>query len=352
MPDSSTLKEAGLIYVSDTMPGIRRIGAGRGFYYRDGTNQKVTDHATLTRIRNLAIPPAWSDVWISPDPEGHLQATGRDVRHRKHYRYHPAWTDLRDAAKFAGLVAFARRLPALRRTVSKDMQCPALSRERVLATVVRLLERTLIRIGNDIYAEENKSYGLTTLRRRHLDLQGTQLRFRFKGKSGQEWSLQIADRRIANTVRQLQELPGQRLFRYLDEDGTACDIHSHDVNAYLQAAMGDQFTSKHFRTWGATVQAAAMLEDTPTPEANREQARILNQVLDDVAGNLGHTRTVCRNCYVHPAVITQWEKGKLGQQMKATRHHVDKPRRGLTRDEEVVLRWLRNRKPADAATDA
>jgi DNA topoisomerase-1 len=347
MAGNTTFKEAGLVYVSDSLPGYRRIGAGRGFFYCDAAGRKVTQASTLARIHALAIPPAWTDVWICPDPLGHLQATGRDARQRKQYRYHPAWSDLRDAAKFSGLVAFARRLPDLRQSVANDMNRPPLSRDRVLATVVGLLDKTLIRIGNDIYADENKSYGLTTLRARHLDLQGTRLRFRFKGKSGQEWSLQVADRRIANTVRQLQELRGQRLFRYLDEDKATYGIHSQDVSAYIRSSMGEGFTSKHFRTWGATLQAAILLEDEPTPETKRQRVRVLNRALDQVAGNLHHTRTVCRNCYVHPMVIDQWEKGRIGLQMAAIRRHVDKPRDGLDENEEVVLRWLRNRKPSD-----
>jgi DNA topoisomerase I len=350
MPASDTLEEAALVHVTDEAPGIRRRRAGRGFTYRDPKGRKVTDEAVLARIRGLAIPPAWTDVWICTDPAGHLQATGRDARHRKQYRYHPAWSALRDAAKFSGLSDFGRHLPDLRQTIDADLRRPLLSRERVLATVVRLLDRTLIRIGNDVYATENKSYGLTTLRARHLDLQGTQMRFRFKGKSGQEWSLQVADRRVANTVRQLQDLPGQRLFRYLDAEGTPRDVQSHDVNAYMRAAMGEGFTSKHFRTWGATVQAATALEQTPRPDSQRQQTLVLNQMLDRVAGNLRHTRTVCRNCYVHPHVITAWQQGLITRQMRAIRSHLTRSREGLDLDEEVVLRWLdRHESSADLA---
>ena len=334
---------AGLVYVPDSAPGIRRIGAGRGFFYRDAKGEKVTDQAVLDRIAALAIPPAWTDVWICTDPCGHLQATGRDARDRKQYRYHPAWSAQRDAEKFSNLAAFVRGLPALREAVAQDMAAPALSRGRVLATVVRLLEKTLIRIGNDAYAEENQSYGLTTLRARHLDLAGTKLRFTFRGKSGKEWSLQLSDRRIAHTVRRLQDLPGQRLFRYLDAEGQPHDVQSHDVNAYMRAAMGADFTSKHFRTWGATVQAATALEETDLPQTQAEQARVLNSIIDTVASRLGHTRTICRTCYVHPRVIAAWQEGRITAQMGAIRRQLPAPRDGLEPDEEVVLRWLERR---------
>lgn len=343
MQEQLSDQEADLVYVPDSAPGMRRVGAGRGFFYRDAKGRKVTDPSVLDRITALAIPPAWTDVWICADPAGHLQATGRDARNRKQYRYHPAWSARRDAQKFSGLVAFAHRLPALRRTVAQDMGASALSRDRVLATVVRLLDKTLIRIGNDVYADENQSYGLTTLRGRHLHLAGARLRFRFKGKSGKEWSLDVSDRRIANTVRRLQDLPGQRLFRYVDDAGQLRDVHSHDVNAYMRAAMDKDFTSKHFRTWGATVQAATALERTQTPQTRQEQAMVLNKVIDAVANRLGHTRTVCRNCYIHPRVIAEWQGGRIGTQMAAIRRQGRDTRSGLERDEAVVLRWLEHR---------
>lgn len=349
MKDGMTEQETDLVYVSDSAPGIRRIGAGRGFFYRDPAGCRITDQAVLDRIASLVIPPAWTDVWICTDPLGHLQATGRDARQRKQYRYHPDWSAQRDAQKFSSLAAFARGLPTLREHVERDMGAPALSRDRVLATVVRLLDRTLIRIGNDAYAAENQSYGLTTLRRRHLDLAGSKLRFSFTGKSGKEWSLQVTDRRIANTVRRLQDLPGQRLFRHLDEEGTLHDVHSHDVNAYMRAAMGAPFTSKHFRTWGATVQAATALAQTQLPDSRKEEARVLNQIIDTVAGRLGHTRTVCRNCYVHPRVIAEWQAGRITAQMGAIRGHLRRPRARLDPDEEVVLRWLERRERDDGS---
>lgn len=340
MTEPADAGNARLIYMTDSAPGLRRIGAGRGFYYRDPKGRKVTDKAALDRIKALVIPPAWADVWICPDPKGHLQATGRDAKGRKQYIYHPDWTAMRDAAKFSSLSAFADALPDLRQTVERDMRKPLLSHDRVLAVVVWLLDRTLIRVGNDIYANDNKSYGLTTLRARHLDLNGAKLRFSFTGKSGQAWTLQVTDRRIANTVRQLQDLPGQRLFRYPDADGRLHDIHSHDVNAYMHAASGQAFTSKHFRTWGATVQAAVTLAQTDTPPTPRERARVLNSVVDKVASRLHHTRTVCRTCYIHPAVMGAWKRGQLAEQMTKIRQHRRKRTEGLDADEDILRRWL------------
>jgi len=330
----------GLAYVADTDPGIRRIGAGRGFFYRDSGGRRITGEAALARIRALAIPPAWRDVWICPDPAGHIQATGRDERGRKQYRYHPDWTAHRDAAKFSGLVAFARRLPRLRAQVDADLRKRGLPRERVVASAVRLLDMTLIRIGNDVYASENKSYGLTTLRSHHLEVTGARLRFSFKGKSGKTWALSLSDRRVARVIRGLQDLPGQRLFQYPDEDGNRIDIRSQNVNAYIRAVMGDDFSSKHFRTWGATVQAAMALAETAVPATQREQAVVLNRVLDDVAKTLRNTRTVCRKCYVHPLVITGWQEGTLAPRITALDKRLRRPRAGLRRDEALVLRWL------------
>lgn len=339
-PEGIDLAGTGLVYVTDTDPGIRRIGAGRGFYYRDTKGRRITADATIARIRALAIPPAWRDVWICADPAGHTQATGRDERGRKQYRYHPEWTSWRDAAKFSGLIAFARRLPGLRAQVDADLRRRGLTRERVLASAVRLLDMTLIRIGNDVYASENKSYGLTTLHVRHLSLTGTQLRFSFTGKSGQSWSLRLNDRRIARVIRCLQDLPGQRLFQYLDDDGARRDIHSHDVNAYIRAAMGEAFTSKHFRTWGATVRAVMALAETELPDTKRAQAVALNRVLDDVAKTLRNTRSVCRKCYVHPGVIDAWETGQLGREIATIRARAPSAPPDLAAEEAIALRWL------------
>ena len=331
---------ADLAYVSDAEPGCRRRRAGRGFFYLDPKGGRLAAPDEIARIRALAIPPAWSDVWICSDPAGHIQATGRDARGRKQYRYHPAWASCRDEAKFSSLAAFGRALPKLRAHIDADLRRRGLPRERVVASVVRLLDNTLIRVGNDAYARDNASFGLTTLRARHLAVEGASLRFSFVGKSGQRWQLKLSDRRVANVVRAIQELPGQRLFQYLGEDGERRDIRSQDVNAYLRAATGADFTSKHFRTWGATVAAALALADEPSPDTKRERTAVLNRVVDAVAAMLRNTRAVCRRCYVHPAVIETWEEGRLGDEIGALRRRCPRPLKGLDADESTVLRWL------------
>lgn len=339
-------ESAHLAYVNDTEPGYRRRRAGSGFSYLDPQGARLSDGNALARIRTLAIPPAWIEVWICPDPAGHIQATGRDGRGRKQYRYHPAWTACRDEAKFSSLAAFARALPKLRERVDADLRRRGLPRERVVASVVRLLDNTLIRIGNDSYAQENNSFGLTTLRSRHLEVEGSRLRFSFVGKSGREWRLKLSDRRVATVVGAIQELPGQRLFRYLDEEGGSHDIRSQDVNDYIRAAAGPDFTSKHFRTWGATVSATLMLADTRLPGSKREQAIVLNAVLDEVAKMLRNTRAVCRRCYVHPAAVEAWQDHSLGKEMAAIRRRLPRPLKGLDSDESTVLRWLSGRETA------
>ncbi|TYR36440.1 DNA topoisomerase IB [Mesorhizobium microcysteis] len=331
---------ADLVYVNDGERGYVRRRAGKGFSYADSRG-KAVDKITTARIKALAIPPAWSDVWICADAAGHIQATGRDQRGRKQYRYHPAWTACRDEAKFSSLASFAHALPALRHRVEADLRRRGLPRDRVVASVVWLLDNTLIRIGNDIYAQENKSFGLTTLRSRHLDIQGSSLRFTFKGKSGQEWKLKLADRRIARIVRAIQDLPGQHLFQYIDEQGARREVSSHDVNAYIQEAIGQEYSSKHFRTWGASVFAAMQLADTPLPETKRAQAMALNAVLDRVAGRLRNTRAVCRRCYVHPAIVDAWLDGTLQQQISAVRKRTRRPFKGLDVAESTFLRWLK-----------
>ena len=339
---AAAAEQADLIYVSDTEPGIRRRGAGKGFSYLDAAGKAVTDAATLARIRALAIPPAWTDVWICPLPAGHIQATGRDQRGRKQYRYHPEWIACRDEAKFSSLAAFAAELPKLRARVEDDLRQRGLPRERVIASMVWLLDNTMMRIGNDIYARQNKSFGLTTLRSRHVEIEGSRLRFSFTGKSGQEWRLKLADRRVASVLRTVQELPGQRLFRYVDEEGERRDIHSHDVNDYIRETIGSDFTSKHFRTWGATVAAAFLLGGVPLPETKREQTRLTNQVIDRVAARLRNTRAVCRRGYIHPDVIESWLEGRLGGEMAELRRRFPRPLKGLDVEESIVLRWLRD----------
>ncbi len=332
---------ARLTYVSDSEPGIRRRRAGKGFSYLAPDGSPVRDEATRARIRQLAIPPAWEDVWISPLPDGHIQATGRDQRGRKQYRYHAEWLACRDEAKFSSLVAFAEALPKLRMQMDKDLARRGVPLERAVASVVWLLDNTMIRIGNESYRRENLSFGLTTLEHRHVAVNGASIRFSFIGKSGQEWKLKLTDRRIARIVRTIQELPGQHLFQYLDEEGIRRPVQSQDVNDYIHAHGGEAFTSKHFRTWGATRAAAMLLASEQTPATKRQAARQLNAIVDHVARRLRNTRAVCRRCYIHPAVIDAWEDGRLAPEMAEFRRRYRKPFKGLDEQESLVLRWLR-----------
>ncbi|MCR4264681.1 DNA topoisomerase IB [Nitratireductor sp. ZSWI3] len=326
--------------MSDDEDGIRRRRCGRGFSYILPGGGRVKDEPTLSRIRALAIPPAWTDVWISPVAEGHIQATGRDQRGRKQYRYHPGWIAMRDEAKFASLVRFAEALPAIRARVDADLGRRGMPREKVLASIVRLLDRTLIRIGNDSYRRDNHSFGLTTLSARHVEVDGASIRFAFRGKSGREWKLKLVDRRIARVVAAIEDLPGQKLFQYVD-NGDRLPVHSHDVNDYIRDAGGEDFTSKHFRTWAATSLAAVLLAQTECPPGEREQARCINGVLDHVARELRNTRAVCRKGYVHPAVLEAWTAGTLTPAMARLRKRFRKPLKGLDLQESLVLRWLK-----------
>lgn len=340
---ADSAKQVSLTYVSDAEPGIRRRKRGKGFAYQQADGSPVRDPATLDRIRVLAIPPAWTDVWICADAEGHLQATGRDLRGRKQYRYHQRWSASREEVKYSSLIDFARALPALRERLDGDLRKRELPRERVVASIVWLLDNTMIRVGNATYARDNKSFGLTTLRNRHVVVEGTRLRFAFKGKSGKEWNLKVTDRRMARIIRGIQELPGQHLFQYLDEDGDRRVVRSQDVNAYIQEATGNGFNSKHFRTWGGTVTAASLFARTGLPKTKRERAMTMNAVIDKVAGHLGNTRTVCRNCYIHPQVMKSWEEGKLAKEFALVRRSRHKPVEGLEDEEMLVLRWLEAR---------
>lgn len=308
-------REAGLICVEDCLPGIRRIRNGKGFRYLSPEGKVIRREETLQRIRALAIPPAWTDVWICAKARGHLQATGRDARGRKQHRYHPAWREFRDTAKYASLLAFAQALPRLRAQVARDLRRPGLPREKVLALVVRLLECTLIRIGNDEYARTNRSFGLTTLRDRHAQISEGEARFRFLGKSGVCHTVTLRDRRLAQIVQACQELPGQELFQYLDDEGQARDIGSADVNAYLRDITGADFTAKDFRTWAGTVLAAQRLHGL-TYQTKNQALRNLTQVVTDVAQRLGNTKTVCRKCYIHPALLEAYMDGTLPGTLK------------------------------------
>ncbi len=303
-------RRAGLRYICDeSVPGITRHGRPGRFHYQYPSGRRVRDARTLRRIAALAIPPAWTDVWISPDANSHLAATGRDGRGRKQYRYHPRFTTLRDADKYHHLVRFARALPALRRRLKADMRRRGLPRDKVIATVVSLLEETLIRIGNTDYARANGSYGLTTLKNRHVAARGDELRFTFRGKSGRSWRLTLRDRRVTRIVRDCQELPGQHLFEYLDDAGQVQKIGSADVNAYLREHCGPDVTAKDFRTWAGTVEAATAFAGLARC-GTRPGKRAVRQVMRAVADRLGNTVAVCRKCYVHPAVVECFTSGK------------------------------------------
>jgi DNA topoisomerase I len=338
-----------LRHSTDRDPGIRRRRAGRGFTYLDAAGRRVGDAPTLERIRSLAIPPAWTDVWICPAPNGHVQATGRDARRRKQYRYHPRYRKRRDTAKFERLVAFAEALPAIRARVDADLARPGLPREKVLAAVVRLLELTLIRVGSDEYARLNRSFGLTTFRDRHATVRGTSVRFRFRGKSGQLREVGLRDRRLAAVVRRCRDLPGQELFQYVDEDGTPVDVRSDDVNDYLRAVAPD-VTAKDFRTWAGTVLAYRALRSLDTPATDGEAKKNVVAAIRETAGRLGNTPAVCRQAYVHPVVVEAYLDRRLRGALVRAAEAAEAPPAGTTRAEELaVVRLLRRSLRADAA---
>jgi DNA topoisomerase I len=309
-------ESAGLVYVTDEDRGIRRERNGDAFEYFNAKGERIRDEATLERIRKLAVPPAYTDVWICPKANGHLQATGRDARGRKQYRYHPQFREVRETTKYEHMLEFARALPAIRARLAEHMALRGLPREKVLATVVHLLETTLIRVGNDDYAKENKSYGLTTLRNPHVKIEGSELRFQFKGKSGKSWRLQVKDRRIAKIVRACQELPGQRLFQYQDGDGEVREVTSADVNAYLKEITGRDITAKDFRTWAGTVLAALALREFEAFDTKATQKKNIREAIERVSARLGNTPTICRKCYVHPEVLNAYVEGNLLLEIK------------------------------------
>lgn len=303
----------GLTWCSDDHPGLSRKVSKAGFDYLDAKGGRITDEKVLDRIRMLAIPPAWTDVWICPRASGHIQATGRDVKGRKQYRYHNDWSTHASSNKFDKLPAFAAALPRLRKQVEADMAKRGACRDKVLATAVQLLEITLIRVGNAEYARKNRSYGLTTLHKRHLAVDGAGLTFAFKGKSGVEHKVSVRDRRLATVIRSLRDLPGQSLFKYRDEDGDLCPITSDDVNTYIRDAMGEQFSAKDFRTWAGTVSAARALRGMEPATSATDAKRQINICVKATAGLLGNTPTVCRSSYVHPAVFALYESGEMAK---------------------------------------
>ena len=321
--------EAGLRWTCDDGPGIHRLRAGKNFRYVDERGHAVRDAKTLARIRALAIPPAWTNVWICASPSGHMQATGRDARGRKQYRYHARWREKRDETKYDKMLLFGLALPKLRARVDEDLGRAGLPREKILATVVRLLETTLIRVGNEEYARANDSYGLTTLRSRHVDVDGNRLRFEFRGKSGVRRLVSLHDRRLARIIRRCQDLPGHELFQYVDESGARRAIDSQDVNDYLREITRQEITAKDFRTWNGTVLAAAALREASRAEA-KPTKRAVVRCIEQVAARLGNTKAVCRKCYVHPKVIDAYLDGSLDGAL------------GKSDDVETgVLKWLR-----------
>jgi len=335
---AESAQDAGLSYTSDSEPGIRRVRKGRGFIYFDADGGKVRDAATLMRIRSLVIPPAWKDVWICARPRGHLQATGRDDRGRKQSIYHAKWRETRDADKYARLLGFARALPRIRARVARDMRLKGLPRDKVTATIVKLLESTFARVGNEEYARDNRSFGLTTLRDRHVKVSGASVRFMFRGKSGRDIEVGVTNRRVARVVKRCEELPGQMLFQYVDESGTRGTIRSDDVNSYLREASGEDFTAKDFRTWAGTVLAASALRDLAHFESETEAGHNVAAAIDSVARKLGHTRAICRRAYVHPAVIDRYLDGSLDSALSLERATEG---RRLRTDEAAVLALLK-----------
>lgn len=336
-------KEAGLRYLSDTKPGIRRQKSGDGFRYLDPDGKVVKDEETLKRIRSLAIPPAYTDVWICPHPKGYLQATGRDARGRKQYRYHPKWRTVRDDTKYTRMIVFGEALPHVRERVFHDLGLPGLKRERVLATIVRLLETTMIRVGNEEYAKTNKSFGLTTLRNRHVDVGSSALKFHFRGKSGKDHSIELHDRRLARIVKRLRDLPGQELFQFVDDDGNRHSIDSGDVNAYLREISGDDFTAKDFRTWAGTVLAALALCDCEECDTDTQRKKNVVQAIEAVSQRLGNTPSICRKCYVHPAVIESYMEGALPEALKDVKAAIAADPHALDEGEAAVMKLLRKR---------
>jgi DNA topoisomerase-1 len=341
-PESA--KAAGLVYVCPEQPGIKRLKSGQGFRYVTPDGKTVTDKITLGRIKRLAIPPAWSDVWICTKDNGHLQAIGKDARGRKQYRYHPRWREVRDENKYNRMLDFAKALPKIRVRIEKDLQRPDLPREKVLATVIKILETGLIRVGNDEYARENKSYGLTTMQDRHAAINGSTIRFQFRGKSGKYHKIEIQDRRLAKIVANCQAIPGQELFQYIDEDGQPHDVTSTDVNEYLREITHSDFTAKDFRTWGGTVLAAMALQEFEKFDSKAQAKKNLVRAIEAVAQRLGNTPAICKKCYIHPLILNSYLDGtmletfeKRAEQQLSSRAHALKP------EEETVLKFLRRR---------
>lgn len=335
-----TAHHAGLTYVTDGLAGIRRRRAGKGWTFFAPDGSRITDPAIRKRILGLVIPPAWTDVWICPDPYGHIQVTARDAKGRKQYRYHSSYRAARDHSKFRRILEFSELLPQIRERVEKDLKAPDLTRRQILATVVRLLDRTLIRVGNDEYARENKSFGLTTLRQRHVQVEGDKMRFTFRGKSGVSHSVSLTDRRLARIIQRSQDLPGQELFQFLDAEGNRQTVDSGDVNAYLQEMTHEGVTAKDFRTWAGTMLAAKELRALgPAPSA-KEAERNIVKAIDAVAARLGNTRAVCRKYYVHPDLLSAYLEGRTAPPPEPLTGTRERPTAALRREEIAVLQFL------------
>ncbi|KAA6458221.1 DNA topoisomerase IB [Acidobacteria bacterium AB60] len=337
-------RQAGLRYVSDAKPGIARKRRGKGFRYFGADGKQITDEATLKRIRSLVIPPAWRSVWICPLANGHLQATGRDARGRKQSRYHPRWRAVRDETKYERMKLFGATLPMIRERVEQDLALPGLPRDKVLAAIVRLLETTFIRVGNEEYARENHSYGLTTLHNRHVDVEGSKVHFKFRGKSGKVHEIDLSDRRLARIIKRCQDLPGYELFEYLDDEGNPRSVDASDVNEYLRTITNEGFTAKDFRTWAGTVLACALLRELNVCDSQSQSKKNVVRAIASVAEMLGNTPSVCRKCYVHPAVIESYMGGTM---MKVFEDQVKKEaarsKHALRQEELDLLRLLEHK---------
>ncbi|MEO5803591.1 MAG: DNA topoisomerase IB [Verrucomicrobiota bacterium] len=334
----------GLRYVLDEMPGLRRQKVGKGFRFVDSNGKVISDRARLGRIKSLAIPPAWTDVWICPNEKGHLQATGRDDRGRKQHRYHRRWRETRDETKFNRMIVFAKALPKIRQRVHKDLKFPGLSRKKVLATIVRLLEMSLIRVGNEEYARNNHSFGLTTMQDKHVKVNGSTVHFQFRGKSGKHHTIDVKNKRLAKIVKRCQEIPGQDLFQYIDEDGKRQDVKSEDVNEYLRETSGEDFTAKDFRTWAGTVLAAIALREFEKFDTQTQAKKNLVTAIESVAQKLGNTPAICKKCYVHPAIFDSYLDGTMVKTLQQrSEMEIKTSLKKLRPEEAAVLTLLQQR---------
>ncbi|MBV8781394.1 MAG: DNA topoisomerase IB [Phycisphaerae bacterium] len=337
-------EEANLRYTSSDQPGIYRKRRGSSFFYVNRRGKRITDADTLARIRSIVIPPAWKEVWISPHSNGHLQATGTDARGRRQYRYHAKYRAIRDEAKYDHMIGFAHALPRIHRRTNRDLKLPGLPRNKVLAAIVRVMEKTLIRVGNEEYARTNRSYGLTTIHNKHVKVRGRRMHFDFKGKSGVEHEIDLEDPRLAKIVHDCQELPGEELFGYRDENGKVVDVDSADVNEYLAEIAGDHFTAKDFRTWAGTVLAATALQELKEFDSELQAKRNVVKAVESVAKRLGNTKAVCRKCYIHPAIIETYLDGSLATQLAAKAgKELSKSRTKLSSTEAAILGLLQHR---------